>query len=332
MKNSLPSIEPSLTEQQQHQLSIVLQSFAHLFSQPQGLPPTRSCAHAINLSLNHNPVSVGPYRYPHAKKKEDIERQVQQMLQQGIIRPSRSAYSSLVILVCKKDQSWRLFVDYRALNKVTIPDKFPIPVIEELLDELHGSWYFTNLDLCSEYHKILMKPEDIEKTTFRTHDGHYELLVMPFGLTNAPSTFQAIMNDLFRFMLRRYILVFFFYDILIYSRLWKDHLQHLQSVLHLLHLHQFFLNRKKCSFGLSVVDYLGHMIYKEGVAMQPSKVHVVLNWPIPQIVQGVRRFLGLTGYYRNLYKGMTLSQNLSQVSRRKTTFHRAKTLNRHLTS
>ena len=147
-----------------------------------------------------------------------------------------------------------------------------------------------------------MKSEDIEKTAFKTHDGHYEYLVMPFGLTNASSTFQALMNDLFCPMLQRYVLVFFD-DILIYSKLWKDHLQHLHSVFHLLHQHQFYLNWKKCSFGLSPMDYLGHTISKPGVAMQSSKVQAFLNWPIPQNVRGVCGFMGLIGYYRKFIQG-----------------------------
>ena len=169
------------------------------------------------------------------------------MLQNGIIRPSTSFFSSLVLLVKKRDESWHFCIDYRALNALTIKDRFPIPTIDELLDELGGACWFLKLDLLQGYHQILMAPEDVNKMVFHTHYSHYEFLVMPFGLCNAPSSFQATMNTTFGPYLWKFIIVFFD-DILVYSKTFFDHLEHLRKTFQTLPDNSFVLKLSKCSF------------------------------------------------------------------------------------
>ena len=272
----------------------LLEEFLDIFADPMELPPKISHDHANHLKEGAQLVSVRPYRYPFYQK-EEIEKIVKELLQSGVIRYSQSPFSSIVLLVRKADGNWRMCMDYRALNQVTIKDKFPIPIVDELLDELWGAEWFSKLDLKSGYHQNRAVEEDIHKTALRTHRGHYEFLVTPYGLTNAPSTFQSLMNQVFKPFLRKFILVFLFYNILVFSKDLETHKQHVGITLELLRKSQLYVKMSKCKFGCEEVEYLGYVISAARFKADHEKIKAMVEWPFPKTLKSLRGFLGLTG-------------------------------------
>ena len=298
------------------QVAHLLDKYQDVFLDPKTLPPERAYDHTIPLLPNAIPVNARPYRYS-PLHKDEIERQVREMLSAGLIIPSTSPFASPVLLIQKKDGSWRFCVDYRRLNDITIKNRFPMPLIEEIIEELAGSAYFAKLDMKSGYHQVRMKKEDEYKTAFKTHHGHYQFKVMPFGLTNAPATFQCIMNEVLAPFLRKFVMVFLD-DILIYSPDLETHLAQLDQVLSTLRTHHLYMKKSKCSFAQLQVEYLGHVISGAGVATAGDKIEAMLKWPVPQNVTDVRAFLGLTGYYRRFVRGYgSIAKPLTQLLKHK---------------
>jgi len=240
-----------------------------------GLPSSREVEFSIDLVPGTGPVSMAPYRMALAELVE-LKKRIEELIEKQFIRPSTSPWGAPVLLVKKKDGSSRLCVDYRQLNKMTIKNKYSLSRIDDLMDQLHGSSVFSKIDLRSGYHQILVKADDVQKTAFRSRYGHYEYVVMPFGVTNAPAVFMDYMNRIFRPFLDKFVVVFID-DILIYSRTQEEHAEHLRLVLGVLREKQLYTKLSKCEFWMDEVQFLGHVISVQGIAVDPSKVEAVVK-------------------------------------------------------
>jgi hypothetical protein len=261
-----------------------------------GMPPDRDIEFAMKLQPGTTPISKRPYRMPPAELAE-LKKQLQELLDKGFIRPSTSPWGFPALFVKKKDESLRLCIDYRPLNAVTIKNKYPLPCIDVLFDQLVRAKVFSKIDLRSGYHQIKIRASDILKTAFSTRYGLYEFLVMYFGLTNAPAYFMHLMNSVFMPELDKFVVVFID-DILVYSKNEEEHARHLHVVLQRLREHSLYTKLSKCDFWLKEIKFLGHTISQEGIAVDPDKVQEVMNWKPPMTVRQIRSFLGLSGYYR----------------------------------
>uniref|UniRef100_A0A2N9I0N6 Reverse transcriptase n=1 Tax=Fagus sylvatica TaxID=28930 RepID=A0A2N9I0N6_FAGSY len=286
---------------------------------PSELPPIRGIEHQIDFVPGATIPNRPAYRSNPEETKE-LQRQVEELLAKGHVRESMSPCAVPVLLVPKKDGTWRMCVDCRAINNITVKYRHPIPRLDDMLDELHGSCIFTKIDLKSGYHQIRMKEGDEWKTAFKTKYGLYEWLVMPFGLTNAPSTFMRLMNHALRAFLARFVVVYFD-DILVYSKSLDEHINHLHCVLTVLRKEKLYANLKKCSFCLDKVVFLGFVVGAKGIAVDEEKVKAIKEWPTPKSITEVRSFHGLASFYRRFVKDFsTLAAPLTEIVKKSVGF------------
>ena len=264
----------------------VVREFLDVFPEElPGIPLEREVDLAIEIVPGTVPMSRAPYKMAPMELKE-LKSQLQKLLDKGFIRPSVSPWGAPILFVKKKDDTLRMCIDYQQINKVTVKNKYPLPRIEDLFDQLKAAGVFSKIDLRSGYYQLRVKEVDVPKTAFRTRYGHYEFLVMPFGLTNASAAFMDLMNRVFRPYVDQFVVVFID-DILVYSKDAQEHEQHLRIVLETIREKKLYAKLNKCDFWLNEVSFLGHIVSVEGIRVDPAKVEAVVNWKSPQNVTEV---------------------------------------------
>nr|GEZ92780.1 putative reverse transcriptase domain-containing protein [Tanacetum cinerariifolium] len=251
---------------------------------------------------------------------KDLSEQLKELSDKGFIRHSSSPWGTPVLFVKKKDGSFRICIDYRELNKLTVKTRYPLPRINDLFDQLQGSSVYSKIHLRSGYHQLRVREEDIPKTAFRTRYRHYEFQVMPFGLTNTPAVFMDLMNQVCKPYLDKFMIVFID-DMLIYSKDEKEHKEHLKAILELLKKEELYAKFSKCEFWFPKVQFLSHVIDKQGIHVDLAKIESVKDWASPKSMTEIRQFLGLTEYYRRFIEGfLKIAKPMTKLTQKKVKF------------
>nr|GEX00816.1 putative reverse transcriptase domain-containing protein [Tanacetum cinerariifolium] len=280
-----------------------------------GLPPTRQVEFQIDLIPDAAPVARAPYRLALSEMK-DLSDQLKELSEKGFIRPNSSPWGASILFVKKKDGSFRMCIDYRELNKLTVKNRSPLLRIDDLFDQRQGSSVYSKINLRSGHHLLRVRKEDIPKTAFRTRYGHYEFQVMPFGLTNASVVFMDLMNRVCKPYLDKFVIVFID-DILIYSKNKEEHEEHLQAILELLKNEDLYARFSKCEFWIPKVKFLGHVIDSQGIHVDPAKIESIKDWASPKTPIDICQFLGLVGYYRRFIKGFSkIAKSMTKLTQK----------------
>lgn len=302
----------NLTSDQRKQLDSLLEEYQDLFL-PVIPGSAKGVQHEIEIEKGIKPIFQRPYSIPFSRKKVAKE-EVEKMLKSGVVRSSKSPWSSPIVLVVKKDGGTRFCVDYTKLNKVTKRDQYPLPNIDQILRQVKGKKYFSSLDLTSGYWQIKMNEEDIEKTAFTIDEGHFEFVVLPFGLTNAPATFQRYMNQLLRDIKESKCYID---DILVFTDSWEEHITALRAVFEIMRKSNLRFKSSKCHFGMSSMKWVGHVIDQDGIRVDPEKTFAIREYPNPRNEKELRRFLGMSNYYRKFIKNYaTIAAPLYYLTRK----------------